>query len=74
MFEQSLILSVLGFVPGLIISWLIYRYTAATTGYTMNLTVLTAIGVLALTAAMCVVAGLAAMCHLSRADPAELFR
>jgi putative ABC transport system permease protein len=73
-FEQSLILSVLGFVPGLIISWLIYRYTAATTGYTMNLTVLTAIGVLALTAAMCVVAGLAAMRHLSRADPAELFR
>jgi len=72
--EQSVILSILGFVPGVIISWVIYRYTAATTGYTMDLTLTKAAGTLALTAGMCVAAGLLAMRRLRQADPAELFR
>ncbi len=72
--QQSIILSILGFVPGLIISWAVYRYTAATTGYTMDLTLARAAGVLAATVGMCVAAGLLAMRRLRRADPAELFR
>jgi putative ABC transport system permease protein len=72
--EQSVILSLLGFMPGTAISWGIYRYTAMTTGYTMDLTVNRAGGVLALTTVMCVSAGLLAMRRLKRADPAELFQ
>ncbi len=73
-FEQSVFLSLLGFVPGLVLSWLIYRYTAATTGYTMDLTFPKAAGALVLTTGMCVIAGLLAMRRLRQADPAELFR
>jgi putative ABC transport system permease protein len=73
-FQQSLILSALGFLPGVLISWAIYRYTAATTGYTMTLTLDRAGGVLVLTAGMCIVAGLLAMRRLRGADPSELFR
>jgi putative ABC transport system permease protein len=71
--QQSAILSLLGFVPGIAISWGIYRYTAATTGYTMNLTAADAGAVLAATIGMCLAAGLLAMRRLRRADPAELF-
>lgn len=71
--QQSAILSVLGFLPGITISWAIYRYTAATTGYTMNLTLQSAGAVLLATIAMCLAAGLLAMRRLRRADPAELF-
>jgi putative ABC transport system permease protein len=56
------------------ISWAIYRYTAATTGYTMDLTLAKAAGVLATTIAMCAFAGFLAMRRLQRADPAELFQ
>lgn len=72
--KQSVILSVLGFIPGTLISWAIYRYTAATTSYTMDLTPERAGLALALTVGMCTVAGLLAMRRLTRADPAELFR
>jgi len=72
--KQSIILSILGFVPGTVVSWLIYRFTAANTGYTMDLSLGRAGTALLLTVFMCTVAGLLAMRRLSRADPAELFR
>ncbi len=72
--QQSLFLSLLGFIPGTAISWAIYRYTAAVTGYTMDLTPTRAMLVLAATVGMCVVAGLLAMRRLKHADPAELFQ
>ena len=74
MLKQSIILSILGFVPGTVISWLIYRYTAANTGYTMDLSFERASIALLLTVFMCTAAGLLAIRRLSRADPAELFR
>ena len=72
--EQSLILAVLGFIPGALISWAMFLYTARSTSFTMRLSPMLAGTALALTTAMCVVAGLLAMRKLSRADPAELFR
>lgn len=72
--EQSFILSILGFIPGLLISLALYQYTASTTGYTMELTLGKATSSLVLTAGMCVAAGLVAMRRLRQADPAELFR
>jgi putative ABC transport system permease protein len=72
--KQSLILSVLGFIPGTLLSWVIYHYTAAATGYTMNLSLDKAAIAFTSTAIMCVLAGLLAMRQLKSADPAELFR
>jgi len=72
--KQALILSVLGFIPGTLLSWVIYRYTAASTGYTMILSFDKAAIAFTSTTIMCILAGLLAMRHLKRADPAELFR
>lgn len=72
--KQSLILSVLGFIPGTLLSWVIYRYTAASTGYTMILSLDKAAIAFTSTIIMCVLAGLLAMRHLKNADPADLFR
>ena len=72
--KQALILSVLGFIPGTLLSWGIYHYTAAVTGYTMILSLDKAAIAFASTAIMCVLAGLLAMRQLKNADPAELFR
>ncbi len=71
---QSLILSALGFAPGVLAALAVYRVTAVETGYTMDLTPSRALVVLTLTAGMCAAAGMLAMRRLQRADPAELFR
>ena len=72
--EQSVMLSVLGFIPGTAISLVIYAGTRAETGYAMTLTPGNAVMVLAVTVGMCITAGLLAMRRLRRADPADLFR
>ncbi len=74
MLKQSLILSVLGFIPGTLLSWAIYHYTAASTGYTMILSLDKAAIAFTSTTIMCMLAGLLAMRHLKKADTAELFR
>jgi putative ABC transport system permease protein len=71
--EQCLYLSLLGFVPGLIISWLAYRVLAEITGLTMALGPVLAISVLLTTALMCTISGMLAVSKLLAADPAELF-
>ncbi len=71
--EQCLYLSVLGFVPGWIISWISYRVLAEVTGLTMSLSPLLALAVLLITALMCTISGTLAVSKLLAADPAELF-
>lgn len=70
---QSIYLSVIGFIPGALISYALYEMTAMETGYTMALTVDKLGGTLAATIIMCFIAGLLAIRRLKRADPAELF-
>ena len=70
---QSMYLSLLGFVPGVAISYLAYHLLSYLTGLTMQLTLPLAFTVLAVTAVMCVVSGLLAVNKLLLADPAELF-
>ncbi len=70
---QSIILSLCGFVPGVGVSWFLYRYVADATGYTMNLTPRIGGSVFIVTVGMCLAAGLLAMRRTRRADPAELF-
>lgn len=70
---QSLYLSIMGFVPGMLLSLVCYEALASFTGLTMELTYYTAITVLLTTMAMCVVSGMLALRKLLSVDPAELF-
>ncbi len=72
-FEEAVILGVLGFLPGLLISVGLYALVAAQTGLPMALTAARAGAVLVGTVLMCALAGALATRRLARADPAELF-
>jgi putative ABC transport system permease protein len=71
--REALLLSVMGFVPGVIISWVMYGSVAAVTGLPLDLTAWRGTVVLILTVAMCTISGIAAMRKALSADPAELF-
>jgi len=71
--EQCIYLSLLGFLPGLAISYVSYRVLALYTGLTMDLSPALALLVLLATAVMCTLSGLLAVTKLLSTDPAELF-
>ena len=71
--QQALILSALGFPPGLLLSWLIYRVAHSATLLPIQMTAMQAGTVYLLTAGMCVLAGVLALRRLRKADPAEIF-
>ena len=71
--NESLLLSLLGFVPGVVIGQVLYWYVASTTGLPMEITVGRASFVLMLTILMCTASGLLAVRKLLQADPASLF-
>ncbi len=71
--EEAFILSVLGFVPGLLLAAGVYRAVEQATFLPLHMTVLRVIAAYALTTIMCMVAGLLAMRRLYSADPAEVF-
>jgi putative ABC transport system permease protein len=70
---ESLWLSILGFLPGLLLAWAIYAGLAEATGLLMLITPARAAVVLLLTIVMCIASGLLALRKLLAADPAELF-
>ena len=71
--KQAFYLSLLGFLPGLFCSWLLFLVNTRFTGLLMNLTWDRVLFVLVLTVVMCVVSGLLALRKLLAADPASLF-
>jgi putative ABC transport system permease protein len=71
--QQAVILAVLGFLPGLAASLLLYRSAAAATQLPLALTVERGAAVLALTIAMCAISGLIALRKVRALDPAEIF-
>ena len=70
---QAFALALLGFVPGLVLSWLLFRFNAAYTGLLMAITWDRALFILVLTLIMCTLSGFFALRKLFRADPASLF-
>lgn len=70
---EALILAFVGFIPGLLISFGLYRGLSWYTGLLMNLTFDRALLVLGLTVVMCLGSGLLAIRRLLSADPAGLF-
>jgi putative ABC transport system permease protein len=72
-FEEAVILALLGFVPGVAISIAIYVGMAAATGLPVEMTLARALMVLAGTVLACGLSGALATRRLRAADPAELF-
>lgn len=71
--EESVILALLGFLPGLGVSAVLYKVAAAATTLPMVLRLDRAIFVFGLTLAMCLLSGAIATRQLQSADPADLF-
>jgi len=71
--KQSLFLSVLGFIPALIVSWGLFELIHWGVGLPMLFTPWRIAVVLVLTATMCLISGLLALRRLLSADPASLF-
>ncbi len=70
---EALLLAVIGFVPGLGLSLLVYSQASAATNLPVVMTEARAGLVLLLTIAMCAGSGLLALRKLRSADPAEVF-
>jgi putative ABC transport system permease protein len=70
---QAVLLALVGYVPSLVISWVLYRLLETVSGMPMVMTPGIMISVLLLAVLMCVVSGMAALRKLYQADPADLF-
>lgn len=72
-FEEALVLAVLGFIPGFIIAVGLYAVVANVASLPVSMTAMRAIGVFIATLAMCTISGAIATRRLAKADPADLF-
>lgn len=71
--EQSAILTVLGFIPGLLAALGLHQIVGRSVAMNMAMPVDRVLTVLALTAAMCAISGAIAMRRVRTADPADVF-
>ena len=72
--EQSLWMAVIGYVPGMLLCWVLGNWTLATQGIVILITPVTAIGVFGITVLMCVGSALFAIQKVSHVDPAIVFK
>lgn len=71
--QQALILSLLGFVPGYLISLVLYKATANATGLLMQMTLWRSLTLLSATVVMCLISGAIAVRKVQATDPADVF-
>ncbi len=72
-FEEAIILALLGFIPGFILPLGLYQLAANATALPIVMKTGRAIAVLGLTIAMCIISGAIATRKLQSADPADMF-
>jgi len=72
-FQEALILALLGFLPGSAIAFGLYGLTRNATNLPLFMTVSRAVTVLILTMIMCTISGAIATKKLRSADPADIF-
>jgi putative ABC transport system permease protein len=72
-FEESLILAIMGFIPGSILPLGLYALAAQATALPITMTISRAITVFLLTLIMCILSGAIATRKLQSADPADMF-
>ena len=71
--EESLILSVLGFLPGAALAWVLYAVTVKATNLPLQMTLARGAMIFGLTVVMCGLSAMLAMRKLRQADPADVF-
>lgn len=71
--QQAILIAVLGYIPGFLISMIIYNFTQQATLLPIAMNFSRAIFVFTLTVMMCFVAGATAVRKLKAADPADIF-
>ncbi|MDA8637750.1 ABC transporter permease [Rhodospirillales bacterium] len=71
--EEASVLAVIGFLPGLLLSFLIYDITADATRLIMDFNVIRVAFIFFLTLFMCLIAGFLAMRKVLTIDPADLY-
>ncbi len=72
-FQESLILAIVGYIPGFLLSILLYDLTQSSTLLPISMTTERAITVLILAMSMCFISGAIAVRKLRAADPADIF-
>ncbi|UAJ72255.1 ABC transporter [Synechocystis sp. PCC 7339] len=72
-FQEALLLAVIGFLPSFGLGILLYTNTARATGLPLIMTTARALTVLIMTIAMCCISGAIAVGRLRAADPADIF-
>jgi len=72
-FQEALILAILGYIPGMVIASGLYGLTKAATRLPMMMSLTKTITILILTIIMCCVSGAIAVRKLKAADPADIF-
>ncbi|ACK67703.1 DevC protein [Rippkaea orientalis PCC 8801] len=72
-FQEAIILALIGFIPGFSLSMLLYFNAAKATGLPIIMVTSRAITVLILTVIMCCISGGIAVGKLKAADPADIF-
>jgi putative ABC transport system permease protein len=72
-YEQAAILTIFGFIPGLIVSLGAYELVKAGVSMPITMPLDRVASVFGLTAGMCILAGTVAIRRVSKADPAEVF-
>ena len=71
--QKSVILALLGYIPGYAISSVVYVFAAGATNLPLVMTLERAITVLILTIVMCCISGTVALRKLAEADPADIY-
>ncbi len=71
--NEALILSMLGYVPGVAFAWALYAFTVKATNLPMRISLERGALIFGLTVVMCSLSGLLAMRKLRQADPADVF-
>ncbi|MDJ0601299.1 MAG: ABC transporter permease DevC [Crocosphaera sp.] len=72
-FQEAIILGIIGFIPGVSFSMLLYYNAAKATGLPIMMVTSRAITVLILTILMCCISGIIAVGKVRAADPADIF-
>jgi len=71
--QESVLLSMFGFIPGFLASALLYSLAAGATGLVFKMTLARVLSLYGLTLLMCLISGAIAMGKVQAADPAEVF-
>lgn len=72
-FQQALIIGSLGYIPGLAITILMYKFAQEATSLPIEMTGQRAVNILVATILMCLIAGVSAVRKMKSANPADIF-